>query len=149
MSMRINDNSIRNLLARSNNTIATHAHTDQCCPISLDPIELGDRLVILECSHIFLEDNINEWLSKNHTCPLCRHDLRPTRPIINNNSYNINNNNDNDDDDNDYIDIINYSVPNDIHWHWNRISNNPNITMDIINNYPQNIPTNQYDTIIG
>lgn len=129
MGMLIIDNSIRNLLERSNITIATHTHTDLCCPISLDPIELGDSIVILECSHIFLEANINEWLAENHTCPICRHDLRP---IIHNNLNNYNINNINlDDVDSDYVDLI---------------INNYN---NVVNNYQQNIPLNEYNAIIG
>jgi len=140
MGMYIDDNSIRNLLERSNITIATHAHTGLCCPISLGPIELGDSIVILECSHIFLEANISEWLAGNHTCPMCRHDLRPPRPIIHNNlnNHNINNNINLDNDDSDYIDLIIHNYHNNINYYNN-----------LMNDHRRNNPANEYDNIIG
>lgn len=39
------------------------------CPICQEPVELGIRL---DCSHIFCEECIAEWLERGPTCPMCR-----------------------------------------------------------------------------
>ena len=43
------------------------------CPISLDPIKIGDKIRTLNCGHTFLLEPINLWLKNNLECPLCRH----------------------------------------------------------------------------
>lgn len=44
---------------------------EACCPICQEP---ASSAVKLECSHVFCEDCITEWLErdKDKTCPMCR-----------------------------------------------------------------------------
>ena len=48
---------------------------DKQCPISLEEFKVGDSLIELPCKHIFLENNIKNWVKEKQTCPICRHDL--------------------------------------------------------------------------
>ncbi|KAF6258412.1 hypothetical protein COO60DRAFT_1127976 [Scenedesmus sp. NREL 46B-D3] len=47
-----------------------------CCPICQEP---ADAAVRLDCSHIFCEDCISEWLTRDKaaTCPMCRAEIQP------------------------------------------------------------------------
>jgi len=45
---------------------------DSTCPICLAPIETGDRVGALKCSHIFHVECLKEWLKRGrNVCPLC------------------------------------------------------------------------------
>eukprot|EP00877_Chromochloris_zofingiensis_P003768 jgi/Chrzof1/13392/Cz07g31100.t1 len=46
----------------------------QCCPICQDPAQTPVRL---DCSHVFCEDCIGEWLERDQTCPMCRSNVKP------------------------------------------------------------------------
>ncbi len=37
--------------------------------------------IVLECSHIFCEDCLQEWLDRENTCPLCRRRTQSLNPI--------------------------------------------------------------------
>ncbi len=37
--------------------------------------------IVLECSHIFCEDCLQEWLDRENTCPLCRRQTRSLNPV--------------------------------------------------------------------
>jgi hypothetical protein len=39
-----------------------------------DPVSSG---VVLECSHVFCEECIAEWLERDRTCPMCRASVKP------------------------------------------------------------------------
>ena len=45
------------------------------CPISLEDFKDGDSLIELPCKHIFLENNLKEWIKEKQTCPVCRYIL--------------------------------------------------------------------------
>ena len=68
------------------------------CSICLESFKLGDKYIKLPCSgqnHIFHSDTdgcsgIKPWLSRNHTCPLCRTEFPRGPP---NNTINANNTN--------------------------------------------------------
>ncbi|WIA13637.1 hypothetical protein OEZ86_006897 [Tetradesmus obliquus] len=47
-----------------------------CCPICQEP---ADAAVRLDCSHIFCEECISEWLTRDKaaTCPMCRAQIQP------------------------------------------------------------------------
>lgn len=46
------------------------------CPISLQPFIEGDNICrIVSCGHIFSRYNLNRWLTRSNTCPLCRTNL--------------------------------------------------------------------------
>ena len=50
------------------------------CNICLENFEVGNVLLILECSHEFHEKCIITWLKTNNTCPICRHELESNDP---------------------------------------------------------------------
>lgn len=51
------------------------------CPISLRPFESDDSILrIIQCGHIFTEDNLRRWFTNNNHCPLCRYDIRQYSP---------------------------------------------------------------------
>lgn len=44
----------------------------------------NDKAVRTVCSHVFCKKCLNKWLRHNHTCPLCRTELRePTPQTVN------------------------------------------------------------------
>ena len=45
------------------------------CPISLEPFAYDERIIQLECGHVFSNISLIRWLKHNITCPLCRHKL--------------------------------------------------------------------------
>jgi hypothetical protein len=47
---------------------------DKACPICFT--ELGDHAVRLPCEHTYHTDCIHTWFTENHSCPVCRSDLR-------------------------------------------------------------------------
>lgn len=44
------------------------------CPVCQDPVSCGVRL---DCTHVFCEACIGEWLERDRTCPMCRASVRP------------------------------------------------------------------------
>jgi len=45
------------------------------CPICLGEYEVGEKGNVLPCKHGFHEQCIQEWTTKNPTCPICRMSL--------------------------------------------------------------------------
>ena len=45
---------------------------DPCCSVCISDYEKGDKLRVLPCKHLFHVDCVDQWLSVNATCPLCR-----------------------------------------------------------------------------
>ena len=43
------------------------------CSICQDDIEVGRRMIRLDCHHVFCQDCVKGWLADHHTCPNCRH----------------------------------------------------------------------------
>jgi len=43
------------------------------CPICLEPMNGEKSIKQLECYHVFHDECINKWFTKNTTCPQCRH----------------------------------------------------------------------------
>lgn len=71
------------------------------CPIDLSLLE-DDNLVIKinHCGHVFKRNNIMRWFCLNSKCPVCRFDIRTTRPstqtdLSRNTTNNINSSTDN------------------------------------------------------
>ena len=71
------DTRINGILNNSNTTDATHAHIGESCPISMEPFQIGDPIIILTCGHTFSRGPFVEWLYESTTCPLCRCNLVP------------------------------------------------------------------------
>jgi hypothetical protein len=46
------------------------------CTVCLTDFQDGDRVRLLQCSHVFHTACIDEWLGRDAHCPLCRHSLR-------------------------------------------------------------------------
>jgi hypothetical protein len=42
-------------------------------PITLEPFNNGDEILILACQHYFEKKSLIKWFTNNTTCPLCRH----------------------------------------------------------------------------
>eukprot|EP01122_Echinamoeba_exundans_P000191 TRINITY_DN10169_c0_g1_i1.p1 TRINITY_DN10169_c0_g1~~TRINITY_DN10169_c0_g1_i1.p1 ORF type:complete len:196 (+),score=33.73 TRINITY_DN10169_c0_g1_i1:49-636(+) len=45
------------------------------CTICTEKFKLEDEAKQFPCKHLFHEDCIIQWLEKNNSCPLCRHEL--------------------------------------------------------------------------
>ena len=58
--------------------IFEEVETDEICCISL---ENEKPMIKTKCNHYFNKDNINEWLKKNHSCPLCRTPLQTSKKL--------------------------------------------------------------------
>lgn len=68
------------------------------CPITMEPFTQGQCVSRIQyCGHIFSQNALLDWFSRNVKCPICRYDIRET-PIstenivdisssLNNNSY--------------------------------------------------------------
>lgn len=57
-------------------------NSDTCegCPICWDPVEQGEELAVLACSHLFHSECINRWSRIGNSCPLCRRRLSRIQP---------------------------------------------------------------------
>jgi len=42
------------------------------CSVCLENIKKDEKITKLDCKHIFHTDCINEWISRDNTCPCCR-----------------------------------------------------------------------------
>ena len=45
---------------------------EQCCSVCITDYDQGDKLRVLPCKHLFHAKCVDQWLSVNATCPLCR-----------------------------------------------------------------------------
>lgn len=45
------------------------------CAICMEEVMSGSQLTRMPCSHLFHGDCLSQWLCRNQTCPLCRHEL--------------------------------------------------------------------------
>jgi len=45
------------------------------CAICLEPVAVGDTILVLPCSHIYHRRCLASWLAIKPTCPLCITDL--------------------------------------------------------------------------
>ncbi len=53
-----------------------HSHEDTfVCPICLVDVVRGDRVVRLECDHLFHVGCISSWISRKAQCPACRFNI--------------------------------------------------------------------------
>ncbi|KAH3778000.1 E3 ubiquitin-protein ligase Praja-2-like isoform X2 [Dreissena polymorpha] len=57
---------------------ATHSHEDTCS-ICLSEFTLGSNLAVLPCKHRFDKNCLAEWLKRNGSCPVCRHDVKASQ----------------------------------------------------------------------
>ena len=45
----------------------------QQCTVCTEDIEVGRKIMRLDCKHVFCQVCIEEWLADHNTCPNCRH----------------------------------------------------------------------------
>ena len=74
-NININNINISELLKDSNYLTYYNTLDTKTCPIGLDEFKEGDSIIELPCKHIFLKENIINWLKNKHTCPVCRYSL--------------------------------------------------------------------------
>ena len=43
------------------------------CQEDVEDLEVGRRMMRLDCRHVFCRECIEQWLADNNTCPHCRH----------------------------------------------------------------------------
>jgi E3 ubiquitin-protein ligase RNF38/44 len=48
---------------------------EHACSVCIGDYEPGDELRVLPCKHLFHKECVDQWLSVNATCPLCRTSL--------------------------------------------------------------------------
>src|SRR6186713_2063276 len=48
--------------------------TNQTCAICLEDFQKNEEVRTLRCFHVFHKSHIDEWLSMNPSCPLCKTD---------------------------------------------------------------------------
>lgn len=59
--------------------VAASLRQDAQCIICLSPFETGEELEQLPgCHHLYHPDCISKWLERTSSCPICRHDIRPS-----------------------------------------------------------------------
>lgn len=51
------------------------------CAICVEDLCLGDHVIDLPCSHKFHQQCLEPWLTTQHTCPVCRHELPQEAPV--------------------------------------------------------------------
>ena len=66
-----NPSNIEKIVITYNNEI----YNDKTCPICLDNYIKNDELYKLMCNHYYHKKCIDNWLSNNPSCPLCRINL--------------------------------------------------------------------------
>ena len=54
------------------------------CIICLIDLNVGDRVIILPCFHMFHKECINDWFKKDKTCPLCKLEIKVDEKDVNN-----------------------------------------------------------------
>ncbi len=54
--------------------------SDDSCPICQEEYERGDSVLKLPCAHAMHQSCLKSWLTKNNSCPLCRHELMTDDP---------------------------------------------------------------------
>tara|TARA_B110000902_G_scaffold261494_2_gene336379 strand:+ start:49 stop:405 length:357 start_codon:yes stop_codon:yes gene_type:complete len=45
------------------------------CSICLEEYKINEKIMILDCDHIYHKECINLWLNENHNCPICRENI--------------------------------------------------------------------------
>ena len=91
-----------------------NSYNNTVCPITLESFVHGEHVCkIKHCSHIFKQDAIINWFTRNVRCPVCRYDIRnyvENIPIIEEPENNELNAEEIDDDDNEVEDDGNGNV---------------------------------------
>jgi hypothetical protein len=69
----------REIMDNTTLIIAGPEHTTEMCSISRENFNEGDIIrKINQCGHFFLYSNLDNWLTTNNTCPLCRINIVPS-----------------------------------------------------------------------
>jgi len=60
-------------------TVAT-GDEELCCSVCLVEFDKEDEVRVLDCSHVFHKDCIDQWFTGSTVCPLCKRDYGPPPP---------------------------------------------------------------------
>jgi len=52
--------------------------TQDTCPICQEAMPVGSKAKMMPCGHLFHDDCLISWVSKNNSCPMCRYDELPS-----------------------------------------------------------------------
>lgn len=52
--------------------------SEDTCPICQEALPVGSKAKAMPCGHIFHDDCLVSWVSKNNSCPMCRFDELPS-----------------------------------------------------------------------
>jgi len=67
----LNENLIE-IINQSEENYKTNIHNHEECSICLEIFTNDEKIIKLNCDHIFHLDCIKLWIENNDTCPLCR-----------------------------------------------------------------------------
>ncbi|XP_078325705.1 uncharacterized protein LOC111122894 [Crassostrea virginica] len=62
----------------SKTKLFTEDHEGPGCRVCLSSFRSGDKLCTLPCKHDYHAACVKEWLKRNASCPICRHDMKPS-----------------------------------------------------------------------
>lgn len=62
----------------SKTKVYTEDHEGPGCRVCLSSFKSGDKLCTLPCKHDYHAACVKEWLKRNASCPICRHDMKPS-----------------------------------------------------------------------
>lgn len=52
--------------------------SEEVCPICQEVMPVGSKAKAMPCGHLFHDDCLISWVSKNNSCPMCRFDELPS-----------------------------------------------------------------------
>ncbi|KAL3872343.1 hypothetical protein ACJMK2_040273 [Sinanodonta woodiana] len=75
----LKEEDIAQLPTRTHRTVGgkKEGKSEKQCSICLTEFKSGEKIVLLPCHHEYHADCIPEWLKRNATCPICRHEVKP------------------------------------------------------------------------
>ena len=55
--------------------VASSDNKEDMCTICVSSVDVGEKIVSLECNHVFHTPCISEWVKYKSECPVCRHSI--------------------------------------------------------------------------
>eukprot|EP00747_Dinoflagellata_sp_TGD_P169962 gnl/TRDRNA2_/TRDRNA2_200288_c0_seq1.p1 gnl/TRDRNA2_/TRDRNA2_200288_c0~~gnl/TRDRNA2_/TRDRNA2_200288_c0_seq1.p1 ORF type:complete len:296 (-),score=57.41 gnl/TRDRNA2_/TRDRNA2_200288_c0_seq1:68-904(-) len=56
-------------------------HTEDICCVCQESLPVGSKAKSMPCGHLFHDDCLESWVSKNNSCPMCRYDELPSEKV--------------------------------------------------------------------
>ena len=53
----------------------SHGEGVDMCAVCRDDFQVGEKVISLNCTHMFHRDCLEPWLEKERTCPCCRKEV--------------------------------------------------------------------------